>query len=220
MSRGDEFEAGQPPPQRSDDEIGAGLPPARSRMSEVGDDDRDADEQDIRRTIDRPRRSGAVTAVGILAICLGAFVLLGSICTAFTPTFTKSMVDLAEKVNPNDPNLPKLKQSLEDLPIWYFIVMAVVEFFRAIGLIAGGVGVLRRSNIGRLLVLGLATLGIILVFIGVAAGFAMNTIKLDDPGSLAGGICGFAFSVILNVGFAILAFLVLLNKKNVAEFRA
>src|SRR5438067_2433005 len=171
MSPGDEFEAGQPPAQPRQDEIGAGLPPARPRMSDADEDDLAAD--DIHRPIDKQRRSGAVTAVGVIAIVLGCFVLMGAICMPLTPVFMKSTVDFVEKANPNDPNLPKLKQAVADLPVLYFYVMAGIEFLRAVGLVGGGIGVVKRSNPARWLVVVLAVVGVLLVLVGVVAGFAL-----------------------------------------------
>ena len=218
MSSGDAFEAGEPPAKSRQDGLEPGPPPARPRMSEAGDDD--LGDEDLRRPIGKQRRSGAVTAVGVIAIVLGCFVLMGAICMPLTPMFMKSTVDFVEKANPNDPNLPKLKQAVADLPVLYFYVMAGVEFLRAVGLVGGGIGVVRRLNAARLLVIALAVVGVLLVLVGVVAGIAMNTIKFDDPGSMIGGICGTAFSIILNVGFAIMALFVLLNRKNAAEFRS
>src|SRR5438876_829512 len=67
MSRGDEFEAGEPRPRGSEDEFAAGQPPRRGGFSEA-DDEGIEDERGLAR---KPGRSGAVTAVAIVAILLG-----------------------------------------------------------------------------------------------------------------------------------------------------
>jgi len=218
MSRGDEFEAGQPPSQPRQDEFGAGLPPARPRMSDAGDDEL-GDDRDVRRP-EKRGRSGAVTAVGIIAIVLGCLVLLGAICTAVTPMVSKQMLDFAAKANPNDPNVAKQRQMLDALPQWYFILMGGIEFLRAVGLVGGGLGVVKRVNAARWLVIALACIGVILLIVGSIASFAMGAVNVDDPASMAGGVCGLVFSAILNLGFAAMALFVLLSAKNAAEFRS
>ncbi len=216
----DEFEAGQPPAKRREDEIAAGAPQPRPGMSAEEDEDyRDAEPPD-HEPIDKRSRSGAVTAVGIIAIVFGCFALLGAICTAGTPTFSRSMLDLAAKANPNDPNVAKQKQIIDSVPAWYFILMGGIEFLRGVGLIVGGVGVLKRVNAGRWLIMVLACIGVLLVIVGTLGNFALGTMNFDDPASLAGGVCGLAFSGLLNVGFAAMALFVLLNAKNAAEFRS
>jgi hypothetical protein len=203
MAQGDEYQAGEP------------------RRSQPGWRDEDYDEERADRDVGQRtrRRSGAVTTVGILAIVFGCFVLLGSVCLSVYPVIMSTTLEFAGKVNPNDPNLAKAKEAAAKVPTWYFLGVAAVDFIRSLGLIVGGVGVLRRSSWGRLLTLAMASLGIIMFMIGCGASFAFGAIDPADPSSIAGGVFGIVCSAIVNLGFAGCVFPILLSGKNVAEFR-
>jgi hypothetical protein len=96
--------------------------------------------------------------------------------------------------------------------VWFVFAEAGVGLIRGLGLLLGGVLVLKRSNLGRLLTLAMAVFGIL-------AGIADNGIALAmgfiDRSGLIGGVVGFAFGL----AFAVFAFVVLLIPKNAAEFR-
>src|ERR1700730_8837000 len=105
MSRGDEIEEGgprrgwQPPAGGYDDE-----------PNEPRDDD---DRVGIKKT----NRSGAVTAVGIVAIILASLSLLAGLCTGCVGAGLPFLQDFA-KQNANDPNMAKMGQDLSPIPTW------------------------------------------------------------------------------------------------------
>jgi hypothetical protein len=203
MSRGDEIQADEPlKPRRDREDAAAGW----------GDDDD--------RQVAHPQRSLMVTAVGVVAIVFGCFVLLGSITAALFPVIMPACIDFAAQMNPNDPNLVKAKDDLAKIPSWYMMGTAAVDFVRAIGLIIGGIGVVRRARFGRGLILIMALLGVIMFLVGLGATFLLGTMDMGDPSSVAGGAFGIVCSGTLNVGFAVMALTGLLPAKNAAEFRS
>jgi hypothetical protein len=203
MSRGDEIEEGspkrgwQPPAGGYDDEQGE--PRGRGdRDDEVG--------------IAKRNRSGMVTAVGIVGIILGSLGLLAGACTGCLGAFFPMLQEFA-KQNANDPNMAKAAQDLARIPAWFIIAEAVVALFRGTGLLVGGIGVLKRRNLGRMLVLAMAAFGVVAYFIDLVGALAMGFLEPSGiPANAVGGlfICG----------FALFAFIVLLMPKNAAEFRS
>jgi hypothetical protein len=204
MSGGDEFQSGAPRRKWGDD-------------NDEPDEPRNHGDHD---GISKKNRSGTVLAVGIIAIILGCFVFLGSVCTSVLPVFMPAMVDFAAKQNPNNPGLAQARAEMAKIPTWYLLSIAAVEFLRAMGLIIGGVGVIRQSNIARVLTLIVAALGVLMFLIGVGGNFAFGSMDAGNPANMAGVFCGMGCNAVMNLGFAVFAFVVLLTPRNVAEFRS
>ncbi len=201
------------------DEIAAGKP-RRSGGQRADAESPWGDDVDDASIAKPPLRSTMVVAVGVIAIVFGCFVLLGSVCVSVYPVIMPAMLNVAAKGNPNDPNLAKAREAMTKIPTWYLLGVAAVDFLRAMGLIVGGVGVIMRSNVARLLTLVMAALGVVMFLTGVVATFVLGTMDMADPSSVAGGVFGIGCSAVLNLGFAAVAFIFLLSAKNAAEFRS
>jgi hypothetical protein len=196
------------------DEIGEGLP-RRGWQEPAGGYDNEPDEsrdRDDGARISKPNRSGGVTAVGIVAIILGSLVLLGAVCIGAMSAMIPALQEIL-KANQNDPNVAKAAQDLNKIPIWYLVASAVVELIRGLGLVIGGIAVLKRINAGRMLTLGMAVYGVLVAFGSLGVGLAMGIIEPS-------GIASSAVGLIFTCGFAVFAFVVLLSPKNAAEFRS
>jgi hypothetical protein len=227
MSRGDEFEAGEPPARSREDEFGAGLPPARRRMSDTDDDDAER-EREERGPVDKRKRSGAVTAIGILSIIFASFGLLcgtmGICCGGAIAGgsgagfgFLDDLMKQAAVQNPNDPNLAKAKKDLEKAKEtlgsagWVILGFSIFDLFRGILLMVGGVGVLKRINICRYLVLGMCVLGLLEGIASIAVNAFLGL--MDAQGGISSGS-----GILIGLVFTGFAFFVLLNPKNAREF--
>jgi hypothetical protein len=191
MSRGDEIEEGAPKPRWRDDS-----------------DEPDDRGRSVR--IDKPGRSGAVTAVGIVAIILGCLSLIGGGCIGCIGAGLPFLQEFANQ-NKNDPNMAKAAQDLSRIPAWFVIAEAVVAAIRGVGLLVGGILVLRRSNAGRMLTLGMAVFGLVAVCADVGGGLALGILEPS-------GMVGSAIGTLFTIGFAVFAFIVLLKNGN--EFRS
>lgn len=181
------------------------------------DDDEDQDED-----FDRPRRetapklSGAVTAVGILGIVLGSMALVCGACVGlggaavggFQGVINKELI----KQGKGDPNLAKAAADLARIPFWWIVVLGVLDSLRGGLLLVGGIGTLKRKNWGRLLLLVMAILGVLMVFVGLAGNIALG---LSDPQQFVSVF----FNLLIQAGFAVFAFIVLLKAANVREFQ-
>jgi hypothetical protein len=199
MSRGDEFEAGDP--------RGPSPPPAGYPRYE---DDFAGEPAERLPTPPLPR-SAAVTAVGIIGIVLGILTLFGGLCLGILIPLMPMLQDLARK-NPNDPNMAQLDHMLALIPTWFLTAQAVLSLVNGLGLMIGGIGVVKRSNGGRLLTLAMAALGVVGVLFNLGIGLALGII---EPANAITSIVSNVFTL----GFAFFAFAVLLSAKNVAEFR-
>jgi hypothetical protein len=196
MSRGDEIEPGEP-----------------RKSGWASDNYQEPADQDERLHLTKPKRSGAVTAVGVIAIIWGAWTLLGAGCLAVLPIVLPAVMEQAAKANPNDPNLAKAKEIMDRTPRWYLLTMAGVQVITGLALAICGAGVLMRSNAARLMLVVLAVLGIVIL----AGNLTFNVVNgLMDQNGIIGSVCG----GVLALGFAALVLIVLLNPKNAAEFRS
>ncbi len=194
MSRGDEFQEDAPRPRWRDD-------------NDELDEPRDRGD---RVRIDKPNRSGAVTAVGIVAIILGSLSLIGGGCIACVAAGLPFLQEIANQ-NKNDPNMAKAAQDLGRIPTWFVFAEAAAATIRGAGLLVGGILVLRRSNIGRMLTLGITVFGLFAVCADIGGSLALGFL---DRSGMAGSVIG----VLFTVGFAVFAFAVLL--KHGEEFRS
>ncbi len=186
----------------------------RSRRKNRADDDDDNEDYD-----DRPRRlkvsgkSGAVTAVGIINIVLGSLVTLGGICFLLSGlVFTGAAVDARNQFGPQGGG------GLFAAAGAMIVVLAILVLVLGVAEIMAGVGVLNRRPWGRILTLVLAGLvalsalgslwGMIQTF-GLPAGFPGKTTSILTQ--LVGAL--------LEIGYVVMAYTVLLNQRYASEFR-
>jgi hypothetical protein len=204
MSRGDEIEPGDP---------------EKKRRPAFSNEDEPDEPGDDRLQLGKRSRSGAVTAVGIIGIILGCFALLSAVCTSVTPAVMPALMDMAAKANPNDPKIAQAKEAMARVPTWYVMGSAAFGLLLGLGLLIAGVGVLKRVAFARPVMLILAGLGVVSFLLSLVGTFSFGTMDTTDPTSVAGGVCGLGCSAFGNLGFAVMAFVVLLNARNAAEFR-
>lgn len=197
MSRGDEIDEGGPR---------RGWQPPAGGYDDESNEPRDRD-------VGKPNRSGTVTAVAIIAIILGSLSIIGGACGALVPLIIPSLMDFAAKANPNDPNLPKLQEQLDKIPVWFQVGRSVLNLVWGLGLVIGGIGILKRSNGARILALILAVLGLVELLAALGTGLGMGFIQPSD-------LTLSCVYVVFISGFAVFSFVVLLKPKNAAEFRS
>jgi hypothetical protein len=194
---------------RDDDDDYDDEPRPRRRPRQEDDDDLD----DLPR---RPRRSGTVTAVAIVAIILGSLALVCGVCVGIFGIIFESFRGAVEQelVNqaPRDANMAKAARDLARIPSWWIVAGGLLDAIRGFGLLFGGIGTLKRANWGRQLTLIMALLGIVIALLGLV----MNVVVLgfDEPAQLVSGI----FPVLVQIAFAVFAFVVLMNADNIREF--
>lgn len=209
MSRGDEIEEGAP----------------RKRWRDDNDEPDEPRGREDRIRIDKPIRSGAVTAVGIVAIVLGSFNFVCGVCggssgiclTGFAPFF-QDIMKQAQAQDPNlakDPNVAKAVQDLDKAgPAGGLAIgEGIFNVLRGTGLLIGGICVLRRYNFARYLTLAMAVIGILGTCADVGIAFALGLMQANA------GV-GAGVGLVFGIGFAVFAFMVLLNPKNTKEFAA
>jgi hypothetical protein len=208
MSHGDGIEPYDPRKERR----------SPARYSDDPYDRDEYDEEDRRRLrVKEPQRSGLVLSVGIVAICYGSLLLFcgvlsgvgGALCTAFVP----AIKNFADAVAPNDPDMAQAIQDLgqAEKGAWLFIAIGLLNIAVGSGLIGSGIGVLRRSNVARFILLGVALLNILADCIDIAGKLALDLLDWDDAVTTP-------TSALLAVGFAVFAFLVLLLPRYAKEF--
>jgi hypothetical protein len=152
-------------------------------------------------------RSGAVTAVAIVNFVLGGLeVLFGLVIMIMGPAVASFITgvasDASKQSGMNPAEAEKFRQAASAgggflTAVVGFIGVCFMIF--GVPMILAGIGVLNRRQWGRILTLVLAVLSGLLAL--------LNLISLNIVG------------LIINGGYAILAFVVLLNAKNAAEFR-
>ena len=94
------------------------------------------------------------------------------------------------------------------------IAVAIVSMFAGLVLIIAGIGLWRRRRLSRVLTLVLGTLGGMLAMLyayALVSGFTENT---ADPAQAA----VFVLGLLVHGGYCAFVFVVLLNRKNAAEF--
>jgi hypothetical protein len=170
-----------------------------------------AGEPEYEPRVRRPQ-SGAVTAIAIVNFVLGGLYALCGVIMMAAMGFIANLLGGAVQeaaAKSGDPQVAKAAEGggLVAMIAGFGIVAGLcVMVILALPLILAGVGVVKRRQWGRILtlVMGaiLGLLGLINLFAGLRAGV--------NFGSLIG-------SLIL-VGYAVLAYVVLLNSQNAAEF--
>ena len=163
-----------------------------------------------------PQRSGLVTALavinfvfgglgilcGLLAFLGGALVAsAGSAGNDFERQLEEKMREQGVQVKGGAGGGGKTVQALGAI----IMISAVISLLWGAGAIAGGVGLIKRRNWGRILTLVLA---------GVAGLLAILSLIQTFLGAGAGGLV----SVIIYVAYAVFAFVVLLNPQAAREF--
>lgn len=194
--------SGEPLPRRRtfdyDDEDDEPLPrPPRGR--------RGGNEEDL---------SSAVTSLGMVGIIFGVLHVVGAVSLCVMGTvFAGAFVGMGQLIA-NDPNAgggpggqQQAKQAIDVCNGFgvfsglIFIAPAIVYSLGAIGLVAGGWGVMRRRSWARTLLL-----------------IATPTVFLLDGGSFVLNPISGAIAGILALGYAIFAYIVLLMPENAEEF--
>lgn len=187
-----------------------------ARNDDYDDDDQNQDDFDRPRRETGPKRSGAVTAVAILGIVLGSMALVCGACVglggAFMGSFQGDIQKAMAKAGQRDPNIAKAAADLARIPIWWVVVVGVLDSLRGGLLLVGGIGTLKRTNWGRWLLLVMSVGGVLMVIVGLVGNLALG---MNDPQQYF-SVC---FSLLMQVGFAVFAFVILLNAKNVREFQ-
>ena len=230
MPRSDEFEAGEPP--------------ARRRMSGADDresDDRESDDRDDRRRLDELRRerdrvqpkkrSGAVTAVGILAIIFGGLSLICGGCGALagagiaggSAAFVGCMQDFMKQAEQNDPRAakdPKFQQAVQDLKKleekagptgWFALGEGIVQLLCGCMLLICGIGLLKRLNVCRYFTPAGPAIAIFAQLLAMLLKAILGVFAWQEI--FAGG-----FWIVINFAFIVFAGFVLLHPKYAKEF--
>src|SRR5207237_6135763 len=109
-------------------------------------------------------------------------------------------------------DLDKQLEELNRIPGWYMCGSAVEAFFRGLALMIAGIGVLKRSNLGRLLTLIVAAYYVVAVIAEVALSLGLNIFSMQT--AMCSGVVA-----LVAIAFAGFAYIVLLNPRNAAEFR-
>ena len=149
------------------------------------------------------RQSGAVTAVAVINFVLGGLeILLGLLIMILGPAilgFALSQVDTS-KMTPEQAK--QVKQVATQGGGFLAVVtgiMGICIMVFGVPMIIAGIGVIKRRQWGRVLTIVLGSISI--------AFAVLNLIGLNIIG------------VLVNGGYAVLVFVILLNKQYAAEFR-
>lgn len=155
----------------------------------------------------RPR-SGAVTAVGIINLILGGLTLICGLVAMFAASLIfGGGAQAIEKARLQGIDI-KDQQAASGLIAMFAgmaVVFGIIIILIAALYIIAGIGVLNRKNYGRIITLILGVLA------GVGALLAIPGLG-QAPGSAL-------MQILLNGGYCVLVFVVLLNARNAAEFR-
>ncbi len=149
-----------------------------------------------------------VRALAIIAICLGGFNILGGVCGVVglsAVTFVTNSAQLQQQMeNDNSQGAAEFRKAMADvqasLPM--YIAQMVLSVVASIGLIAGGIGVLRRKEWGRKTLAYSCIFYVLITFASwIYALFnTLSTISEMDPvqrsGTIFGLVIGFVFALI------------------------
>lgn len=178
----------------------------RPRRRRRNDDDYDDDYRG--RSIRRVEHSGAVTAVGVISIVLGALFVLFGICAMLGGALAGGAAHNLQG-NPG--------AGVFAVAAGFIVIFALLILVLAVLLIVGGIGVLNRRNWARILTLvlgGLSAVGAIFWILGAISSVNNNAM----PDDRAGAILVSLVLVFLHIGYTVLVFVVLLNSMYAEEF--
>lgn len=197
----------RPADEDQEDEGSARRPSSRRYDHE---DEDFSDRAPLRR---RPTKSGTVTAIGILAICMGALNLLGNGCGLVFVALKEPLTDFmrqAAKNNPGaqNPQFQDLLDSLDRMPIFWLGIMLGLSMLISVMMIFSGIGTLHRKDSSRRVLIMLAVANAALSVLGLVGNVIyMGTEQLS-------GIIGLIFPLL----FAGFTLAVLRNPANLREF--
>jgi hypothetical protein len=154
----------------------------------------------------RPR-SGAVTAVAIINFILAGLTVLGALLVVvlggwFVAIFTGAANEAAKQGG--DPDAAKVAGQAGGVAAAIIGVFVVCFLIVAVLYLLAGIGVLNRRQYGRVITLILGALA------GLSALWALVGIGRNPGGSL--------ISIVLNGGYCVFTYVVLLNSQNAREF--
>ena len=148
--------------------------------------------------------SGAVTAVAIVNFVFGVLQLACGGCIALGGGLIAGLAggmagELSEQNPDVDPQAVEAIEAMGQVGGGLIVVLGIAYLLFGVLLLVAGFGVLKRQSWGRILTLVLGGVAAALAILGITSGEWVGTIA--------------------NIGYAILVFIVLLNKQNAAEFR-
>jgi hypothetical protein len=149
----------------------------------------------------RPR-SGAVTAVGVVGLVLGILEIIlcgGSVVVVVRPDAKEELVKEFSGKGFTEEQL----RGLIDIIVPVMMVVAALGILLAVLRIVGGIGVLRRKRWGRTLTIVMASISILIALLQL---LGLNPISL--------------LIAALEITYIIMAFVILLNAQNAAEFHS
>jgi hypothetical protein len=188
-------------------------PPPRRRHRDYDDfdDDERLPRRSRRRDREREEASGVVTSLGTVGIVFGMLHLVGALGLCLTGTvFAGMFVGMGHAIAdaPQGRGQPPPPQEVVDVcnGVGFFTLLvtvapALMYAVAAVGLTAGGWGVIKRREWARILMLIVAPVVLLLDF---------GSVFLNP---LSGAI-----AVALALGYGIFAYIVLLHPENIEEF--
>jgi hypothetical protein len=174
------------------------------------EEDDDPDHAFVRR---KPSKSGTVTAIGIVAICLGVFGLLGNACGLGFVALKEPFTDLMRKAAKNNPgaqnaDFQDLINNLDRMPIIWLGVTFGLNLLISAMLILSGVGTLHRKDSSRKILIVSAVANAALGIVGVIGNVIF--MGMEQVSGVVGLIIPFVFA-----GFALS---VLMSRDTLREF--
>jgi hypothetical protein len=154
-------------------------------------------------------QNGAVKAVAIANFVLGTFRIVASVLVLWYLFNT-----LSKGTAPNADIVAIIGLLVLVLVLPLLVVIAAVSIFAGIALIITGFGLLRRSQVSRVLTLVLGGLGG-----GLALLYGIQLYNELTQGPEAVGVAISLAGITVHGGYCALVFVVLLNRRNAQEFK-
>jgi hypothetical protein len=212
--RDEEDEDDRPRRRPRDEEDDDDRPRRRSRDED--DEDEDFDDQPRSRSRSGSGSSnGSITSVGIISIVLGSLITLGSLCVLLGGIFVAAAANDIK----NMPNVQNANAGVGLLALGGFIVIliGIAVLLLGVGQIMGGVGILRRRQWGRILILVIGGFYILFALNAVWSIIQLLGLPAFVPKTMP--LLTQLLFLIVEVGYVISAYLVLLNRRNASQFR-
>jgi hypothetical protein len=171
----------------------------------------DYDDVSIRRRGGRGRHSGTVTVLGVISVVHGSLVLLGGMCMV--------LVGAAAGIGAQAAQQQGAPGSLIALIAGLIFVLAFGLLLYGSGMIVGGIGLLNRSNWGRVLTLVTGSFGFLFALLSLVGVLNSLTSADANPEDRAGGVVICLVLFILQAVYGLWCYLVLLNSRFAEEFQ-
>lgn len=186
----------------------------RGRRRDYDDRDYDRGYDDYDRGPRRVRKSGLITALGVVNIVVSSLVLIFGFCLLLGGAVTSDMADFGPFGGP----VPEFRSVIR-----FLSTMALINGIVSIAMagcgITGGVGLLSRSNWGKVLCLITAGLAVILGILEIVR-MVGGVFRLPSFFPARGvAITVVLLNAIMAIGFAVFNAVVLFNSNNTRELK-